>query len=105
MSQGRVIDDVRHLRDVGLERVLIGAIAVVDQRAGARSLDGGLRLGRGVRRRPRRPGHAERGDASSSIGIPLARHPILARHELRDDPAEVCRRQNCQGARRFDPRA
>ena len=45
MGQRRVIDDVRIFRDVFLERVLIGAVAVVDQRAAGGGFGRGLRLG------------------------------------------------------------
>src|SRR5580692_1506930 len=80
MSQGRVIDDVGIRRDVFFERVLVGAVAIVDQGSGRGALYGGLRLRRRVagRNTDRAPRWSH---DSINVGIPLARGSILAGHQ------------------------
>src|ERR1700691_4684259 len=62
VSQARVINDVRHIRDVGLKRVLIGAVAIIDNRAAGCAFHSRLYLGRSIasRRATRTPGWSYR---------------------------------------------
>src|ERR1700683_2975167 len=83
MSQARVINDVRHVRDIGLERVLIGAVAIIDQCAAGCAFHTRLHLGRSIASR-----HAIRAPRWSyravNVRIPLARCAVLTRDELSD---------------------
>src|ERR1700691_2213284 len=92
MSLACVITDVRHIRDIGLERVLIGAVAIIDKRAAGCAFDARLRLGRSIasRHAGRTPGWSYR---AVNVRIPLARRAVLPRDELSDCEAQVGRRQ------------
>src|SRR5580658_380019 len=88
MSQARVINDVRHGRDVGLERVLIGAVAIVDKRAAGCAFNARLHPGRSIA--SRHPIRAARWSYSAvNVRIPLARSAILTRDELSDREGQV----------------
>src|SRR5580658_4877258 len=92
MRQRRVIDDVRICRDVLLERVLVGAVAMVDKRAARGGLNHCLRLR--CRRASRYAGRAAAGsDGPIEVRIPLARRAVLARNKLGNRESQVGRWQ------------